>query len=81
MGSLSDPFHFRCLDEILLMTRQRGVSVEQHFYRYGVFSKHDGERRIDMNEFREALISLRIGWAVNTDAVKSLYKQIETIFS
>ena len=46
-----------------------------------MFSKHDGERRIDMNEFREALISLRIGWAVNTDAVKSLYKQIETIFS
>lgn len=58
VSPLTDPFHLKCCDDILLETRQRGCSVEQHFQKYGVFSKHDGERHIDIGEFREALMNL-----------------------
>lgn len=31
VGLLTDPFHIKCCDDMLLETRKRGLSVEQHF--------------------------------------------------
>jgi hypothetical protein len=41
----------------------------------------DGERHIDISEFREALMNLKFKWSYNSDAVKSLYKAIEQVFN
>jgi hypothetical protein len=42
-----------------------------------VFSKQDGVRHLDVSNFREALTELNLKWALNSDAVKSLFKAIE----
>ena len=46
------------IDELIIQTRKIGVSIEGYFQRFGKFSTQDGIRKVDINQFREAIVNL-----------------------
>ena len=50
------------MDELIILTRRKGKSIEQHFLAYGKHSPTDGIRYIDQVSFARSLKDLNLRW-------------------
>lgn len=53
-----DASYIGYIDELIIQTRKIGVSIEGYFQRFGKFSTQDGIRKVDINQFKEAIVNL-----------------------
>lgn len=66
------------MDDVIVLTRRLGVSVEGYFQRFGKFSTQDGIRKIDLKQFTDAISNLSdSNWATQKPLlVKELFDSI-----
>ena len=65
------------MNDLILLTRKVGVTVEGYFQYFGRFSPRDGVRRLDLDQFMEACSSLPgLTWRRDEGAIQGLFESL-----